>query len=68
MAWWFVQNAKAKDMSDIQNAYAALHVGVLVSSRNKSKLLTIKLKETKRLSDSVSAVPLREGRNIKGTR
>ena len=59
MAWWFVRIVKAKDISDIQNAYAALNVGVLVSSRGKRKLLTIKLKETKRLNDGVSAVPSR---------
>jgi hypothetical protein len=54
MAWWFVQIVKAKDMSDIRNACAAPHVGVLVSSRNKSKLLTIKLKEIKRWRFSCS--------------
>ena len=48
MAWWFVQIVKGKDMSDIQNANAALDVGVLVSSKKKRKLLTIKFKETKK--------------------
>ena len=48
MAWWFVQSVKAMDMSDIQNANAALNVGVLVSSKKKRKILTMKLKETKK--------------------
>jgi len=48
MAWWFVQIVKVKDMSDIQNANAALDVGVLVSSKKERKLLTMKLKGTKK--------------------
>lgn len=35
MAWWFVQSVKAMDMSDIQNANAALNVEVLVSSKKR---------------------------------
>jgi hypothetical protein len=37
MAWWFVQIVKAMDMSDIQNANAALNVGVLVSSKKEKE-------------------------------
>ncbi len=48
MAWWFVQFVRAKDMSDIQNADAALDVEVSVSSKKKRKLLIINLKETKK--------------------
>ena len=48
MACWLVQIVKAKDMSDIRNADAALNVGVLVSSKKKRELLTMKLKKTKK--------------------
>jgi len=59
MAWWFVQTVKAMDMSGIQNANAARNVGVLVSLRKKKKLVTIKLKETKKKpSKGASAVLL----------
>jgi len=46
MVWWFVQGAKAKDISGIQNANAAQNVGVLVSLKKKRKIVTKRLKVT----------------------